>query len=92
MRLEKLKRFAEAKGLDIYQVDFKAFYGVLVGNHIYISNNMSREKELYTIAHEIAHSYLHKDKGNTIDSPRHEEYEEQADRAAHMLLDLLAMV
>lgn len=91
MKLEKLKRFAEIQKFDIRYVDFKGLYGALAGKHILLSKNMNEEKELYTIAHEIAHGYLHKDKGNTIDSPKHAEYEEQADRAAHMLLDLLDM-
>ena len=43
----------------------------------------------YNLAHELAHSYLHYDKGDTIHSERHAEYEEQADRAAEMLLELI---
>ena len=91
MKLEKLKKFAETQGFVIRHVDFIAYYGTLVGNRIFLSNNMNKEKELYTLAHEIAHGYLHKDKGNTIKSPKHAEYEEQADRAANMILDLLSM-
>ena len=49
---------------------------------------MGEDRIVYTLAHEIAHGYLHKDTGNTVDSPKHAEYEEQADRAAHMILDL----
>lgn len=46
-------------------------------------------KATYILAHELAHHYLHKDKGDTINSPNHMEYEEQADRAAFMLLDFI---
>lgn len=95
MELEKLKRFAETKGFDVRIIDFniEKECGWLLNNHIYVNNNqnVSKDRVAYTLAHEIAHGYLHKDKGNTIDSPKHAEYEEQADRAAHMILDLLAM-
>lgn len=47
-------------------------------------------KAAYTLTHELAHYYLHRDKGNVINSPRHDEYEEQADRAAMFVMDLLA--
>lgn len=63
--------------------------GLLKGNKIGIREGMSIEEMKYTLAHEIAHIYLHSDKGNTIFSEKYNEYEEQADRAAVMLLDLL---
>lgn len=40
------------------------------------------------IAHELAHAFLHYDKGD-ITSGNKAEYEEQADRAATMLLEVL---
>ena len=95
MRLEKLKRFAEAKGFEANLIDFEMGkeYGRLVGNYIYVNNNanISEDRVAYTLAHEIAHGYLHKDKGNTVGSSKHAEYEEEADRAANMILDLLSM-
>lgn len=91
MKLEKLKNFALKKGFNIKYVEFKAHWGMLIGNRIYLSNSMSKEKEVFVLAHELAHGYLHKDKGNTIKSPRHKEYEEQAHRAAELILDLLSM-
>lgn len=55
-----------------------------------ISQNLQTIDEVnYNLAHELAHAYLHYDKGDTINSDLHEQYEEQADRAARMLLDLL---
>ncbi|WP_294395286.1 ImmA/IrrE family metallo-endopeptidase [uncultured Clostridium sp.] len=95
MKLEKLKRLAEVKGFDVSIIDFniEKECGWLLNNHIYVNNNQNvgEDRIVYTLAHEIAHGYLHKDKGNTVDSPKHAEYEEQADRAAHMILDLLSM-
>lgn len=91
MKLEKLKNFAIAKGFVIKYVDFKASDGRVYGNRIGIRNNMEEEKQIYILAHEIAHAYLHKNKGNTIKSPKHKEYEEQAHRTAELILDLLSM-
>lgn len=95
MELEKLKKFAELKGFDVRIIDLEINKecGWLLNNRIYVNNNanVSEDRVAYTLAHEIAHGYLHKDKGDTINSPKHTEYEEEADRAAHMILDLLAM-
>lgn len=46
---------------------------------------------LYSLAHELAHAYLHYDKGElvNIDEKNMAPYEEQADRAVRMLLDVL---
>lgn len=44
---------------------------------------------LYNLAHELAHFYLHYDKGDMIGT-HSAEYEEQADRAARMILDVLS--
>lgn len=52
------------------------------------------EEYNYEIAHEMAHAYLHFDKGcileGMIDDKLHKQYEEQANRAAKMLLDALS--
>ena len=93
MKLEKLKNFAIAKGFDITTVDFKINKpcGVLFDKHIILNERMKYSDKVFVLAHEIAHGYLHKDKGNTRKSPRHKEYEEQAHRAAELILDLLSM-
>ena len=61
--------------------------GYLVDNVIYINKNATKKAEL--LAHEIAHAYLHYDKGNTVESPLHDLYEEQANRAAQLILDVI---
>lgn len=53
--------------------------------------DMSVEEYVYTLAHELAHYFLHYDKGDIIVREEHEEYEEQADRAANMLLCVLSV-
>lgn len=52
---------------------------------------MDFDKYVYALAHELAHCFLHYDKGDTITSSKHKEYEEQADRGARMLLAALAV-
>lgn len=60
------------------------------GNRIAIRQELSTIEDFnYNLAHELAHAYLHYDKGNTIDSREHVQYEEQADRAAKMLLEAI---
>lgn len=47
----------------------------------------------YNLAHELAHSYLHYDKGDilpsAVDETASRQYEEQAERGARMLLDAI---
>lgn len=51
---------------------------------------MTEEEYIETLAHELAHHFLHYEKGDTISSDKHAEYEEQADRADNMLLVALS--
>lgn len=89
-----LIKFAEAKGFRVMFRPFKAADGYLKGNKIGLAEELKRDpkKQDYILAHELAHAYLHRDKGDTINSPFHHEYEEQADRAAELVLDLLTYI
>lgn len=82
-----------AKGKQIEEIIFKDFKatadGYLKGNRIGIRLGISLKEINYTIAHELAHLYLHYDKANTVKSSDHQRYEEQADRAAILILDVL---
>ena len=83
---------AVSRGITVRFVPFQFYNGRLKGNRIGIRQSLPTIDDINDIlAHEIAHSYLHYDKGDTINSNRHDEYEEQADRAARMLLDMLRM-
>ena len=65
--------------------------GRLHGNKIAIHQDQQTVEEYnYTLAYELAHVYLHYDKGNIIQNDG--SYEEQADRAAKMILDSLAVL
>ncbi|MDE7416310.1 MAG: ImmA/IrrE family metallo-endopeptidase [Lachnospiraceae bacterium] len=87
----RLMHLAKKRGLRVSFFPFNYYNGRLKGDHIGIRQTMeSIDDYNYSLAHEIAHYFLHYDKGNTITSDRHEEYEEQADRAAKMLLAALS--
>lgn len=90
--IAELVELGRRKDLEIIVKSFKSrARGLMVGKTIAIRKGLSIEEMRYTLAHEMAHAYLHSDKGNTIFSEKHSEYEEQADRAARMLLELLEM-
>lgn len=95
--MNELLQFAEIVGARVTFHDFESSAkGLMMGNgdgtfKIGIRKGLSESEATYTLAHELAHIYLHIDKGNTIESPYHAEYEEQADRAAKMLLDFMKM-
>lgn len=93
--MNELLQFAYNAGARVIFMDFESdAKGLMIGNRdgtfkIGIRKGLSESEATYTLAHELAHIYLHIDKGNTIESPHHLEYEEQADRAAKMLLDFM---
>ena len=93
----KLVHLVEVLGGEVHFVTFKSkSEGMMVADKdlsnliIGIRSEMDFDKYIYNIAYELAHYFLHFDKGNTITSGRHKEYEEQADRGAKMLLMALA--
>ena len=89
--LLKLLLLAKKKGLEIRLIDFMARDGMLYDKKIGLDSNLILKDVTKILAHEIAHAYLHKGKGDTVDNPKHKEYEEEADRASQMVLDLLQL-
>lgn len=86
-----LVHIADKAKFTVKLVPFKTYYGRLKGDRIGLANWMDIDDLNYNLAHELAHAYLHYDKGDTINSDKNAEYEEQADRAAKLLLDALAL-
>ena len=86
---ERLLRLANSKGVIVRFCLFQALEGRLYGNRLEIAQDLTIEKINYNLARELAHAYLHYDKGDTIHSKCRADYEEQADRAAKMLLELI---
>lgn len=90
----KLMHLATQNQIAVKFVPLQASFACLKrtpqGMRMGISQNLQTIEDVnYNLAHELARAYLHYDKGDTINSDMHEQYEEQADRAAKMLLDLL---
>ena len=87
---EKLVHIATTNGIIVRFAPLQAYDGRLKGNKIAIRQDLPTIEDFnYNLAHELAHVFLHYDKGNTINSEKYAEYEEQADRAAKMLLAVL---
>lgn len=93
----KLIHLVEKLRGEVYFVTFKSkSEGMMVSDNlrnlrIGIRSEMDFDRYIYNIAYELAHYFLHFDKGDTITSARHKEYEEQADRGARMLLAALGV-
>jgi len=88
---QNLAYMASKMGCKILFADFQASYGRVKGNRIGIKIGMSIDEINYNLAHELAHVFLHYDKGDMIHSPDNEAYEEQADRAARLLLQAITV-
>ena len=86
-----LVHLATSNGIIVRFAPLQANYARLLGNRLAFRQDLPTIEDFnYNLAHELAHAYLHYDKGDTINSELHEQYEEQADRAAKMLLDGLS--
>lgn len=88
---EELIKICRAKNILVLFAPFKGKYGMVRKERIGIANDMNLENINKTLAHEIAHTYLHYDKGNIVEN-KNSNYEEQADRAAFMLLDTIQII
>lgn len=87
---ERLIHLSRKKGLQVKFAPLQYNYGRIKGNRVGIANDIDIDKINYTLAHELAHAYLHYDKGDIITNDGI--YEEQADRAADMLLAMAAEI
>lgn len=92
-----LVHLAVNKGIAVKFAPLKASYARIAGDWIALNQNMGTIDDFnYNLAHELAHAYLHYDKGDivpdAVDERLSEQYEEQADRGARMLLEAFALV
>lgn len=89
---ESLVHVAVQNGIIVRFAPLKASYARLKGDRIALGQNLDTIEDFnYNLAHELAHYYLHYDKGDTVSSEKNAEYEEQADRGAKMLLAALSV-
>jgi len=93
--MERLMYIAKQQGIKVRFQPLKASDGRMAvvkdEVRIGIKAGMEFDEYVYTLAHELSHWFLHYDKGDTISSEKHREFEEQADRAAKMLLLALSV-
>lgn len=86
---ERLLRLANDKGITVKFAPLRANYARIKDDRIAIQQDLPTIEDInYNLAHEIAHAFLHYDKGEIIDN---DSYEEQADRAAKMLLEAISI-
>lgn len=86
---ESLVHLAVQNGIIVRFAPLTISYARIKGNRIALNQGLDTIEDYnYNLAHELAHHFLHYDKGDIVDN---EEFEEQADRGAHMLLAALSV-
>lgn len=87
--LEILLQVARESGISVYSYPFKKYDSMLQKNAIGIRTEVTVEKACYELAYELSHVFIHYDGGNLINSPLAKEYNQQAERAANMIIKML---
>lgn len=86
----QLLHLASRLGYSVMFVPFRTYDGLVKKDRIGIRQDLSLEEINYNLAHELAHVFLHYDKGEIkstmMSDSEYRKYEEQADRAARLLL------
>ena len=80
---------AEEQGIMLKIKDLKGYDSYLKGQRIAIRKNQMFEKVVYEAAFELAHYFIHYDAGDIINSPLAKDYNDQAEKAAFMIIRLL---
>lgn len=83
--MNDLIRFAESQGYIVKYKPLLSSEGRIKDNRIAISETAAKPK--YTLAHELAHGYLHP--FNVLESQNKSFYEWQANRGAQLILSLM---
>lgn len=87
--LEILLQVARESGISVSSYPFKQYDSTLQKNAIGIRTEVTVEKACYELAYELSHVFIHYDGGNLINSPLAKEYNQQAERAADMIIRML---
>ena len=86
---KNLLAIAEENDITLRLKDMSGYFSVLNGKRIVVRKNLEFEKVVYELAYELAHYFIHYNQGNMINSPLSKDYNEQAERAACMIIQLL---
>ena len=87
--LKVLLKVAEDRGIKVNSFPFGTVDSMMKDNHIGIRTQVTVEKACYELAWELSHAFIHYDGGDMIKSPLSKDYNEQATRAADMVLKIL---
>ena len=80
---------AEEQGITLKIKDISGYYSVLRGKRVAVRKNQTFENVIYEIAYELAHYFIHYNQGNMVRGPLEKDYNEQAERAASMMIRML---
>lgn len=87
--LKILLNMAEEKGITVTSYPFQKIDSALKNKTVGVKKGLTLEKTCYEIAWELSHIFIHYDNENMIQSPLAKEYNDQATRAAGMLIKAL---
>lgn len=87
--LKVLLKVAEDRGIKVNSFPLGTVDSMLKDNHIGIRTQVTVEKACYELAWELSHAFIHYDGGDMIKSPLSKDYNEQATRAADMVIKIL---
>lgn len=86
---KSLLALAEEQGITLKLKDINGYASILKRDRIAIRKYQMFEKVVYEAAYELAHYFIHYDQGNMIDNPLEKDYNDQAERAAFMMIRML---
>ena len=86
---KNLLALAEEQGITLKIKDISGYYSVLREKRVAVRKNQMFENVIYEIAYELAHYFIHYNQGNMVRSPLRKDYNEQAERAASMMIRML---
>lgn len=86
---KNLLALAEDQGITLKLKDISGYSSILRGKRIAVMKHQVFEKVVYETAYELAHYFIHYDQGDMVNSPLEKDYNEQAERAAFMMIRML---
>lgn len=87
--LKVLLKVAEDKGIKVKSCPFPGVFSMLKDNRIGICTGVTIERACYELAWELSHVFIHRQNGDLISSPLAKDYNDQATRAAEMVIKIL---
>lgn len=86
---KNLLALAEEQGIVLKLKGIEGYSSMLRGRRIAICRGQTFEKVVYEMAYELAHYFIHYNQGDMINTPLAGTYNEQAERAAFMMIRML---